>query len=101
MPGVQLMRLLQSAGVPAAVLYSTIQVLADVHFAERGYFETVTHPVLGTLRMEGVPYKSRNMQLVAAQRAPLFGEHTSDVLAQWLDFDETRIAALMEAGVFK
>jgi benzylsuccinate CoA-transferase BbsF subunit len=95
---VQLMRNLQQAGVPAAAAYSTVQAQADVHLNERGYFDTVTHPVLGTLRMGGVPYKAENLRHEQALRAPLLGQHTNDVLREWLSLPEASIAKLTEAG---
>ncbi len=100
-PAVQLMRNLQAAGVPAGAAYSTGQVMADVQFAERGYFETVVHPVLGALRMEGNSFIPRNMQLEDAVRAPLFGEHTHAVFAEWLDMDGREFNSLEESGALK
>lgn len=93
-PPVQLMRNLQRAGVPAGAAYSAIQVQADVHLNARGYFDTVTHPVLGTLRMEGVPYHAQNLQHAPPTAAPLLGQHTDAVLSHWLGLDEAAIQAL-------
>ena len=101
LPAVQAMRRLQGAGVPAGAAYSTVEVLADVHVAERGFFKTVTHPVLGTLRMEGVPFKAQTLTVDAARRAPLFGEHTREVLQAWLGLADAELARLDAAGALK
>ncbi len=97
-PAVALMRRLQGAGIPAGAVYSTVQVLADVHFNERGFFQTITHPVMGAVRMEGVPFRAESMQLDGPRRAPLFGEHTSEVLREWLGFDEAAVSSVEASG---
>jgi crotonobetainyl-CoA:carnitine CoA-transferase CaiB-like acyl-CoA transferase len=95
---VALMRRLQEAGVPAGAAYTTPQVMADVHFTERGFFRTVNHPVLGAVRMEGVPFQAERLRWDAARPAPLFGEHTDAVLREWLGMTAEEIAAAREAG---
>ena len=35
------------------------------------------------------------------RRAPLYGEHTAEVLSDWLGFDDSRIARLAELGVIR
>jgi crotonobetainyl-CoA:carnitine CoA-transferase CaiB-like acyl-CoA transferase len=92
------MRRLQSAGVPAGAAYTTAQVLADVHFAERGFFRTVTHPALGTLRMEGVPFRAQNLTCAESIPAPLFGQHTSEVLQEWLGMSADEVKQVRDAG---
>jgi crotonobetainyl-CoA:carnitine CoA-transferase CaiB-like acyl-CoA transferase len=97
-PAVALMRRLQAAGIPAGAAYSTVQVLADVHFTERGFFQTIIHPALGATRMEGIPFKAQSLKMHEPQRPPLFGEHTRDVLHGWLDMDDAEIDRLSQAG---
>jgi benzylsuccinate CoA-transferase BbsF subunit len=97
-PAVVLMRTLQTAGVPAGVAYTATQVMADVHFTEREFFQTVEHPVLGALRMEGHSFKARKMQLSDVVRAPLFGEHTRDVFTEWLGMGDGEYSDLERSG---
>jgi crotonobetainyl-CoA:carnitine CoA-transferase CaiB-like acyl-CoA transferase len=97
-PAIQLMRRLQAAGIPAGAAYTTVQVMADVHLNERGYFQAVTHPVLGTLRMEGEPYRAENLRRAEPRPAPLFGQHTREVLRDWLALDDAAVDRLQEAG---
>lgn len=101
LPNVALMRNLQEAGVPAGAAYTTSQVLADVHLSERNWPVTIDHPVLKTLRMEGVPFKAPGIELVPSRRAPLWGEHTGEVLREWLGMTAEEVAQAQEAGALK
>jgi crotonobetainyl-CoA:carnitine CoA-transferase CaiB-like acyl-CoA transferase len=97
-PAIGLMRRLQRAGVPAGAAYLPVQCLADVHFAERGAFRTVIHPAMGAMRMEGVPIQAEHLRWDAARPAPLFGQHTGEVLHEWLGLDDTAVAAAHASG---
>src|SRR5262249_49767011 len=81
---IALMRRLQKAGVPAGASYRTAQVLADVHLHERRFFPTINHPALGAMWMEGVPFRAERLRWDEAKPAPLFGQHTDEVLTEWL-----------------
>ena len=98
---IQVMRRLQAEGVPTGAALTTVQVLADVHFNERGYFDTVYHPIMGPTRMEGIPYKTQSMRHESARPAPLFGADTRAVLAEWLNMDDESFARLEAAGAIK
>lgn len=100
-PPIPLMRRLQAAGVPAGAAMSTGEVLADVHVAERGFYRAVVHPVIGPTRMEGVPWHAARMQLADPTAAPLFGEHTGEVLGEWLGMSEQEIEQAQAAGALE
>jgi crotonobetainyl-CoA:carnitine CoA-transferase CaiB-like acyl-CoA transferase len=98
---VALMRRLQAAGVPAGAAMTTSEVLADVHVAERGFYRTVIHPVIGPARMEGVPWRAERMKLADPVRAPLLGEHTDVVLGDWLGMGEGELEEARAAGALQ
>jgi crotonobetainyl-CoA:carnitine CoA-transferase CaiB-like acyl-CoA transferase len=52
------------------------------------------------MRMEGIGYKAERMQHSPDVRAPLFGEHTRDVLREWLGVEAADCEALEAAGAF-
>jgi formyl-CoA transferase len=77
------MRALGAAGVPAGALRSTTEVLNDADLKERGVFVDVADPVRGTVTIPGYPVKlSRSPAIVKAPPQP--GEHTAEVLRDWL-----------------
>lgn len=91
-------RRLAVAGVPAQRARSYRRAHDEV-LDSWGLVERLTHPVTGErpylalpIRVDGVPWRSRR----AAAR---FGEHTDDVLREWIGVAPERLAALRAAGV--
>lgn len=82
----QAMRQLGEAGVPAAAVRSTAEVLADDDLHRRGIFVPLTHPAHGDIVAPGWPVEmSRSPMKVVPPPEP--GAHTDQVLAEWLGDD--------------
>jgi crotonobetainyl-CoA:carnitine CoA-transferase CaiB-like acyl-CoA transferase len=75
---------LGAAGVPAMPVLAPVEQIADPHLAARGAFDLVHHPLAGWAWMEGLPFRFQRLQVEPSRRAPLLGEHTDAVLAEWL-----------------
>ncbi len=89
------MRALGAAGVPAGALRSTTEVLADTDLRERGIFVTVDDPRRGQVTIPGYPVRmSRSPARVTAPPQP--GQHTAQVLRDWLGEDAAALG--LEAG---
>lgn len=71
---------LEAAGVPAGPLLDYAQVFADPHTEARHMIETVDHPVEGTVRTLGFPFKMSGTPPMVRRPPPLLGQHTSEVL---------------------
>jgi crotonobetainyl-CoA:carnitine CoA-transferase CaiB-like acyl-CoA transferase len=72
---------LWSAGVPVAPVVLPHEQAGLAQLQHRGWFELVDHPVNGPARHSTMPMKfSRGPDRVIRRRAPLFGEHTREVL---------------------
>ena len=66
----------QQRGMAAGIIYSPDEVLADPHFAARGWPAEVDHPELNrTITYPGVPIKFGASPAAVRHRAPLIGEH--------------------------
>ncbi|MFN6979039.1 MAG: CoA transferase, partial [Gemmobacter sp.] len=63
---------------------------ADPQLAERDMIVTLTHPVMGPVRVVGSPLKMSETPAVPRGAPPLAGEHTDAVLGE-------RLAMLPEA----
>jgi CoA:oxalate CoA-transferase len=72
--------------------------LADPQVLARNMVVDIEHPVCGSYKSVGNPVKvSDTVERFGA--APLLGEHSRQVLQEILDYDESHIDRLFEAGI--
>jgi crotonobetainyl-CoA:carnitine CoA-transferase CaiB-like acyl-CoA transferase len=74
------METLQAAGVAAAAVLDTTEVIADEHLAARGFVREDDHPVAGPRSIPAVPW-SYDGQRPVLHHSPCFGDGTEAVLA--------------------
>jgi crotonobetainyl-CoA:carnitine CoA-transferase CaiB-like acyl-CoA transferase len=87
-------------GVPAAPLVPPHEVVSLPQTESRGFFETVTHPVIGPLRLPAFPARLASRTLPYHQgHAPLLGQDNRALLGGWLGLDDAELAALGDDGV--
>jgi crotonobetainyl-CoA:carnitine CoA-transferase CaiB-like acyl-CoA transferase len=91
----ELMHLLQQAGVTAGAVMNGPELLADPHLQARGAFIRQERPGLGTHHYPGQPYHFANTQPPPTQRAPMLGEHNSEVLTTLAGLSEDDIVPLI------
>ncbi len=89
---------LQAAGVPAAPVMPNWQIAADNHLHDRGFYVDVRHPVAGTHRFPGFPWRLEKTPAQIRMHAPVFAEHNRAIFAELLTMPEAEIAALYESG---
>lgn len=90
---------LQAAGVPAAPVMPNWEIACDNHLHDRGFFVDVRHPVAGTHRFPGFPWRLEKTPGTIRRHAPMFAEHNREVFEGMLGMGEAEVAALHEAGV--
>ncbi|MFN0028079.1 MAG: CaiB/BaiF CoA transferase family protein [Acidimicrobiales bacterium] len=66
---------------PVTAVRTTAEVVADEHLAQRGFFRDVDHPVAGSLRQPGPPWRMDGGWSLR-RAAPRLGEHTAEVRAE-------------------
>lgn len=93
------METLQAAGLKAAAVNRISDILADAHLAERGYFQTVTHPVAGKLQLYGSLWKILGMRRENLKPAPVLGDSTERVLKDILDLTDSAIKDLRDREI--
>jgi crotonobetainyl-CoA:carnitine CoA-transferase CaiB-like acyl-CoA transferase len=87
----------EAAEIPCGPINDYAHVFADPQVAARQMVMETDHPVLGRLRTLGSPIKMSATPTDAGRRAPLLGEHTNEVLAEFgLTLDE--IEGLRRSG---
>lgn len=74
--------LMIAAGIPAGPINTLEDVFADEQVKACKLVETVEHPLLGALRQVALPIKMAGTEHGSVRSAPpLFGQHTTEVLA--------------------
>jgi crotonobetainyl-CoA:carnitine CoA-transferase CaiB-like acyl-CoA transferase len=77
-----LLKMLEEAGVPATPVNTVDRVMNDPQTAARGIIEQVVHPRLGPIPVVGTPLKFSRMRPGVRSPAPLWGQHTDQILAE-------------------
>jgi crotonobetainyl-CoA:carnitine CoA-transferase CaiB-like acyl-CoA transferase len=88
---------LEAAGIPAGPILDVIEMHNDPQTAAREMVPTVEHPVAGTVKTLGLPIKFESTPGRVAEPAPVFGQHTSEVLRE-LGYNDDEIAVMGEEG---
>jgi crotonobetainyl-CoA:carnitine CoA-transferase CaiB-like acyl-CoA transferase len=74
---------LEAKRIPFAIVNDYAQALADPQVQHRGLVRELVHPRSGKIRVVGVPWIS-SLGRPPMGVPPLLGEHTEDVLREWL-----------------
>ena len=88
---------LEEAGIPAGPILDVIQMHNDPQTAARQMVPTVTHPVAGEVQTIGLPIKFESTPGRVAAPAPIFGQHTAEVLRE-LGYSDEDIAEMGRDG---
>ncbi len=94
-----IVELLATAAVPAGLTYKASDMLADPHFKARESIVRVDDPDLGPTAMQNVFPKLSVSPGKIECTGPKLGEHTDDVLEDWVGYGKDRISALRAAHV--
>ena len=76
--------------VPYAEVNDYMGALEDEQVAHRGLVRTLDHPHSGPIRVVGPPWIMSGAT-AEMRPPPMLGQHTEDVLSDWLDWDEAAI----------
>jgi crotonobetainyl-CoA:carnitine CoA-transferase CaiB-like acyl-CoA transferase len=91
---------LMARGIPAAPVVPASRLPANPQLAARGFFETVSHPVVGSHEHPALPVRlGGEARRWYVRPAPTLGQHTEEILRDLLRLDEEAIARLRAAGV--
>jgi crotonobetainyl-CoA:carnitine CoA-transferase CaiB-like acyl-CoA transferase len=91
--------ILQAAEVPCAPVQTVDQVFNDPQVIHRGMVAEIDHPAAGKIKLAGIPVKFSGTPASLRLPPPQLGEHTQDVLMDWLGMTKQEILALREKGV--
>lgn len=87
-------------GMQLYPVYDCASLAGSVQLKDRGFWQTVEHPELGT----AIPYPGSWVRMSGADfpircRAPLVGEHNAEVYGGWLGLDAKELQRLQRSSV--
>jgi crotonobetainyl-CoA:carnitine CoA-transferase CaiB-like acyl-CoA transferase len=88
---------LEEKGVPCGPVHDMLQALADTHTLAREMVVEVDHLTLGPVKTLGLPVKFSATPGKVRTGAPLYGEHTRQVLHEY-GFDDQQIDRFEKEG---
>ncbi|MGE4339623.1 MAG: CaiB/BaiF CoA transferase family protein [Pigmentiphaga sp.] len=92
---------LQAVGVPAAAFATLAELLEDPGLLQRGFWRVAHHPMLGEQRVGGLAANMTPAFPSHDHGGPLLGEHTADVLGEWLGLTRPELEDLQKRGTFE
>ncbi|MGE4238864.1 CaiB/BaiF CoA transferase family protein [Ramlibacter sp.] len=95
----EIVETLSSKGVPVAVINDASDIMDCPHAEAREMLQTIEDPVWGTMRVPAFPIKMSGMPHPPTAHPPKLGEHTQEVLGDWLGLGEDDLAGLRERKV--
>lgn len=93
----EVFRMAGEARLPFAPVSTVAEVLEMEHLRARRFFQSVTHPVAGTLTYPGAPYKLENGAWRLRRPAPLLGQDNEEVYSR-IGLDRDDLARLRVSG---
>jgi len=92
-----LLRRFEAVGVPAGPVYDVLQMQADPQVRAREMVTAVPHKREGEVETIGLPIKFSDTPGKVRTGAPVYGQHSREVLRE-AGFSEEALATLLEEG---
>jgi crotonobetainyl-CoA:carnitine CoA-transferase CaiB-like acyl-CoA transferase len=96
-PAAYWLDLLEQKGVPSGPVYDMLHALSDPQTIAREMVVEVPHTALGSVKTIGLPVKFSGTPGKVRRGAPLYGEHTREVLREH-GFTDSEIDGFVEEG---
>ena len=90
---------LRQNGLPCGPIQTVGQVCEDPQVIARDMIVSLDHPTAGPIRVTGVPIKLSDTPGEVHSAPPTLGQHTTEVLGDWLQINATEAEALHRDGV--
>lgn len=94
------LQMLSAAGIPCGAIKSVGEVCETPQLTQRGMVQTVRHPAAGDVRFIARPTRFGDEPPAPSTPPPMLGEHTREVLAEWLGWTDDRLERFAVGGAF-
>lgn len=94
------LQILGAAGIPCGAIKSVGEVCETPQLTQRGMVQTVRHPAAGDVRFIARPTRFGDEPPAPSTPPPMLGEHTREVLAEWLGWTDDRLERFAVGGAF-
>jgi formyl-CoA transferase len=91
---------LEKVGVPVGEIRTVGEVCEAPQLIKRGVVQTVQHPAAGDVRHIASAVRFDDAPPPPARRPPLLGEHTAEILSEWLGLCAREIDGYAVQGAF-
>jgi len=100
LPATQVVDILNSVGIPSALVYDYADIEADENFTvHRQMIKHMQHPIIGDISYINMPVRFQESGLVEPKAAGSLGQFNEDVYGEYLGLDNNKINELRENGV--
>jgi crotonobetainyl-CoA:carnitine CoA-transferase CaiB-like acyl-CoA transferase len=89
---------ISAVDVPAALVQTIDQVIADPQVKARNMIIEQEHPVLGKVTLPNLPYRFSDCDTTPTRPAPLLGQHNREIAVN-LGYTATEIDTMAKDGV--
>ena len=92
---------LEAESVPCARVNNLQQALNDEQVQHRNMLVEVSHPQGGSTKIPGNPIKLSSVEQEKFSSPPLLGEHTKDILVDWLGYTDEQLERLNKEQIIE
>lgn len=90
--------MMTEAGIPCGIVNDMSRIVNDSNSLDREMIIYTEVPGIGKVPFAGNPLKLKTRPIINRERAPMIGEHTDSILAELLNYSESEIEKLHNAG---
>ncbi len=94
-----LLAALEANGIPSAKVASVSDLVGDEHLTHRKQILNMQHPKAGNVPMQGFAVQFGDSPMRLRHPPPLLGEHSEEVLGEWLTMTPEQIAQLRKDNI--
>jgi len=95
----EVLSIIGKAGVPCTKVATIDEVVANPQLHHRNQIVEIDHPTAGKVSTAGVTMKLSETPLSIRRPSPTLGQHTSEVLSEWLALTNRQIEELTKEAV--